>query len=527
MVDFKKLLTSDKNCLIIEVGSSNIKLGYFCYEDSKIVVKEIWVQDLTPLTEEEKYQKAISFVKSKFSLQQLKNTKIVFILPDKDYLVIRTTIPFIPKKEINQALQFTLKDEIAWDINNTFYHWRIVDERVTSSGDKQLDLVIASVQKSKINMILDACKKEQCVCYGVYTQFFAIADSFSDDSQDEAAVLDIGSSNTIFMIIKKDNPLFLRKIAFGSSQFTKSISSLYRAANVTMDSAEHLKKEYGFSGGDQKIHGDITASDLISCMRSDLEKLIYEINNSFEYYASKYNKNPIKTIYLLGAGSNIKKLDTILADSLELEVRAYPLPEDLTVSQGVKPVYLSSLASGFNAKQNNFLPKGKKPVEFGVFENLVIKFMIPLVVLTYLFLIVATGLKGAGYKDKIRKFEIHSDKLKKIKMLKEEMKRLHSNLDEMKLMYIPIDWVMKALSVSLPPEIVIKNLKIESFAQKVVIEGYVTESFNAEDVITNYALALRNIEIFKEVNVVNINKKEWGSSSDVEFFINCKLIKFE
>ena len=521
-----------KNFLVIDIGNFNLKIAHFCPEkNNKIRLRNLWIRKTLDLSEQEKEKELVTIIKNNFSLQDLKNIRVFFILPENLFITRRLIIPSIPIQEIPLALKFKLKDDIALDIESTLNVWEIVGEDTNSEGFHQLHVISSVVPRENINKIVKLSRGAGSICYGIYSPLFLAANYFKLLASDEnAGVLDLGGVTTYFMIFKKGNPLFLRNIPFSSNNLTKTIALNFKEYDVSIEEAEDMKKRYGLMGGEEFIHKGVTTQDLISCMRSAVEKLVLEIKKSMEYCAIEFEEVSIKKIYLLGAGSQLKELKKVLRQELNVEIMDLPFPEYMEIEEKwageEMSVYAPLFVSVIHEKKNNFLPKELRISRFEEIGKSVLKMAVPLSILICSSLFANLFFQVKSYNKRSRYVQMQVAALKGIKEIRNEIAGKERVLDELKRSYIPGDWVMKAINRFLPLEIILNSLNLDEAKRVVDFEGYLLDVERAEDLLSEYAMNLRGMEIFEDVNIVDITKLKESAGEKVTFKMKCKLIAF-
>ncbi|MFH1504326.1 MAG: cell division protein FtsA [Candidatus Omnitrophota bacterium] len=528
--DFKDILPKKKDFLVAELGNFNLKIAYFCFSQGKAKLQNLWIEKVSGLTVQEKEKKLISLVNTNLGSQNLKNIKFFFILPEKFFMVRRITIPSIPYQEILPALKFKLKDEFSLDMEKAIYKWEIIEKKVNSQGIKQLDLIVSAVSRERIEKVVKLCQEAGFSCQGVYSPAFLLTNYLKFlETDKQIVILDIGGMNTSFMIFRNNLPLFLRDISFASNQLTKTIVSTFPNSEIAFSEAENIKKKYGLLGGKEQVHKDITAQDLISSMRSGLEKLILEIKKSVEYYNLEFEEDPIKKIYLLGAGSQLKGLEGLFSEMLNIEAQAMPFLGDVGVSEEFRrsssAVHLPLLLSAYYEKGNNFLPQKMRAANLGGVKRAAIRLGIMALSVFYIFLFLNLNFQISSYLKRIKYFQLYSESLEEIKAVQEGTREKEKALSKLKVLYVPGDWVMKSISASFPGGVVLSKVELDLAKKLVHLQGYLPDTGEAQVVLADCSKNLRGSGVFKDVSTVNIIKEEAkGLKKIITFALQCELI---
>lgn len=159
-------------------------------------------------------------------------------------------------------------------------------------------------------------------------------------SQDTFAVLDFGSETTIVNILKDRVLEFNKVILSGSSNLEGIVSS---SLGLRLEEAERLKKMYGI------VKPDINAGEMQvkiqHIMKDNIDKVIRQIHQCFDFYDKRCYGSKIGKIYIIGGGSLLRGLREYLEDTLDVPV--YPV--GLLSIDGVK------LNHGLDGDRLNFL----------------------------------------------------------------------------------------------------------------------------------------------------------------------------
>lgn len=530
-MDIKKLLFFEKEYIVVELGDFNIKAARFSSHNGKILLKDLRVKEMSGASDEGRRQILASMLKSIMPVQRNSQMKTVFILPQKFFVVRRIKIPSIPHNEIAPALKFKLKDEISWDVDKIFYRWVVVGEQADTRGRKTMELIVSVVLKETIYEVIRLSKAINLKCYGVYSQFFSLSYICGElDASENIAVLDIGGTATSFMIFRKNVPLFLRNIPFSSFQLTKEIASVFKQNGISPLQAEAIKREYGIAAGPESISKGVSGNDLVSCLRSPLEKLTSEIRKSIEYYEVELEAAPLTKLYLLGSGSRLKGLVPFLENILRKQVSFFPLPDSMVVAVGTvdkeDTAYLPVLVSALYEKRGNFLPARMQPSRLEDIATDMIRLGVPFVLLSYAIFLSMVNFQIKDYQKRLAYATMHLDTLKEIRQLRADITQREKVLTALDASYMPGDWIMKGISAVIPPQVVLDIVHVDEDKKTTMLEGHLLGSDGAEEIVAGFSSRLRDMPAFTEVNIITIIRQDQDAKGIVTFKISCKLAEF-
>lgn len=250
------------------------------------------------------------------------------------------TIPIMPKEEIKEAVTWSASKAISVPIEDTYYEFDIIGD-VDERGIKKRDIFLAGVEKGYANKIIDIFKNKGFKKITLFTDTsFVYAQYLKTLSPDLSVVIDIGGRITGIYIVENGKNLFFREILTASESFTDALMS---GLKYTYGEAENYKKEQGFTEDSDPV------------LSTTLERLVGEIQRTFNVFAQKYPEKIVKKVYLTGRGSKIPNLLERLKGFLTEEIFYLPLEEDM------EEIFLPAYILSINKSQLfNLLPEEMK-----------------------------------------------------------------------------------------------------------------------------------------------------------------------
>ncbi len=148
---------------------------------------------------------------------------------------------------------------------------------------------------------------------------FAVMAAYSHSYGTEGGIvllLNIGSDNTDFILVRGGRLIFARNISQGARVFDEQIKAM---AQLGEDEAEAQKIKYGTLGA----QGQGTPADSIRpAIRQAAYQLVGMINSTLNYARTQLDDKELQIdkVYLSGGGAKINSLDTYLKSALKADV---------------------------------------------------------------------------------------------------------------------------------------------------------------------------------------------------------------
>jgi Tfp pilus assembly protein PilN len=155
------------------------------------------------------------------------------------------------------------------------------------------------------------------------------------------------------LFLREGNLEFIREILTGSQAITEALTGCIVSAtsrlDLDQDLAEGLKKECGISSEEEATpiayQGmQIPSSQIAAMMRPALERLLTEIQRSFDYHREQFGPAPLEGVTLSGGGALLKNLIPFLGEGLGMKVEKLDPLRGLRLAPGISPSVLQELS---------------------------------------------------------------------------------------------------------------------------------------------------------------------------------------
>jgi len=472
---------------------------------------------------------------------------VFFISSDNDTVFAkRYTLPFMPVRELKQALSWETKDTLPFPAAEAVFDFQIIAEKKSAEGKKRLDIIAMAVHRKAINeavLLLEGTElslENITIIPACLINVVNYLENSSFESKDSIAFLELGCRQSTLCIFKKKKLIFTRQLRIGSDDITNAmmagVSTKAGAISLSRAQAEQIKIKVGIPQEGQKTikveNQELESSRLASMMLPVLEKIAQEIRNSFIYMAAKLEEPKPKKMYLLGGGSFLKNINNFFKDHLDMNIENFSLKKDqpffANISTDIEKTIpqIAPAIGAVVAEQSsiNFLPfefKKKKLEEavrillrmsiFAAFASLLLSYML-------------ISFRQIDYKKRFNFMKRQQDVMFQLRQSKNEIIKTQSVLSAIKGRRIETVTIMQELSLRTPKDILFDNISYSYLNEEIKIEGIILASeLIAPGILSEYIKTIENSPIFQSANLISSTQRTKDNTTTLEFTINCKL----
>ncbi len=249
----------------------------------------------------------------------------------------------IKQKDMDSAVLTNIEQSVHDDLNKMFKSYLVTKE----VSDKENNILFIATPKKKINERIQITNEiANARLVGVSTDSIALTNAFNlfgpDYKSEETIILvNIGDLFTNMVVLHKKEIVFMKDIAFGGSDITKEIASLYA---MSQDLSEHAKKvpisedmaEY-LKRNDELW--DKVGLSMKGVFKKSSANLLETIFRTIEYCITRQTIVAVDRIILTGGGSVVKGLDLFIKETLGIPTEKWNPFENNEVKGSVKKEY--------------------------------------------------------------------------------------------------------------------------------------------------------------------------------------------
>jgi type IV pilus assembly protein PilM len=400
----------------------------------------------------------------------------------------RMTMPSIPKKELEQALPWEMKNDLPFPVETARIQFHILGEFIEDEV-KKLDLLTVACPNDLVQRTISIAEGAGLEVSHLDVSAFALWNILMASGclkiGETTALIDLGAEKMSLYLFKDEYLQFSREMTPAGDDLTRAVMDgipFEKDSHLLYEKAERVKEAIGVLPGGQKETGPEEKIDLTKIsflMRPVLEKWAGEIGRSLDYYRSQFYGEKIDRIMLCGGGAHLKNFASYLNGELRLPVESFnPLKEMLYDAKRVDAQALEQTGAVFAIAAGVALPEPKKiellPLKEPLLSKLAVeKLIFPLapVITVLIFLGIAWYKTNQGATlqterdEKMAKVSRLEDLRAKLAMLKEKEVKIKQDLSLFPSSVTPsvsYRQVLQEVSRMIPANITLTNLEVQS-----------------------------------------------------------------
>jgi len=245
---------------------------------------------------------------------------VIVSLPERRTFIKVIDIPNIPEEEIYGAVKWEIERHIPVSIDEMYLAWQLLKNNNLSKELNKLKIMVAVAPKIIVDSYTDLLKKCELLPIVMETESASVTRCLineKDQPDDAIIIADLGASRTSLIIYDSGVIQYTSTLDVSGNGMTNLIE---QKLNLTFEQAEKAKIICGFD--EKKGKGVIK-----NILNPLIQQLIKKIQESITFYQSHLTVgHKINTVLLCGGVSQMKNLNTILQQNLNLNVQmANPL----------------------------------------------------------------------------------------------------------------------------------------------------------------------------------------------------------
>jgi len=268
------------------------------------------------------YQGDMEKLKSFFDKANIEDKDIRVNIEDSSLKIRRLDIPPMEDKEMQESVKWGLKDVVEGDVEDYFYKYIKIDESDLKI-DKKIPLIVFAVKKNAVNDRISVVEglglKNPKIIEPNAGALNVLYDYTRQGEQEEnMAIVDLGSSFSLFVVMGKNSILFSRPLSGCSDSYL--VDHIARDLGVSIKEAADVKTKFIFNP-------DTIDSDTLTKVKNTVlhfqSRLALEIQRSIDGYSLVFVGKKVSSILLTGGGAYYHGLRDYLKETLGFKVELY------------------------------------------------------------------------------------------------------------------------------------------------------------------------------------------------------------
>ncbi|MFH1777410.1 MAG: type IV pilus assembly protein PilM [Candidatus Omnitrophota bacterium] len=323
------------------------------------------------------YQSLAKEVNALFEEHKIVISALGLVISGQQSNILVIDLPKMPKRELLNAVVTEARNKIipAPSPDAVFDYILLGEKHV--SGVVRQEVFVVCTEKRNIERQLEFLTQLGCMAKTISVSAFALAQILSKNKKiskdEEAAVLDIGSSISSMTIVRSGRPCFYRNVFVGC---TDVVNALVNELSVDRETAgtifiEHgipniiipkdsskrvaiteeimrQKYERAIAGKRPNLPAEVNLTELKVAQEPVLEKLIGEIRRSLSFYKEHSGGGRIEKLFITGGGALVKGLKEYLTPEFGGDIEILDPIKEITVAKDDLTAVVTAKASIFS-----------------------------------------------------------------------------------------------------------------------------------------------------------------------------------
>lgn len=255
-------------------------------------------------------RRAITAIRHLWKVGGFTTKKVVFGVSNRKVVVREVTLPALVGARRKTSLRFAVEGQVPIDLDDAILDFLPLRTIEGASGVQQEGLLVATV-RSSLEGTVNAIERSGRSIDAIDFAGFSLLRLMPGPQRGTQAIINIGASSSTVVISTAGTPQFVRIVARGGDDITRSIE---RALGVGFVEAEKDKIARGLQGGAATAR-DIDAETVL---RENVAGLIDSIRNTVSFWATAHPHAPVSSVVLTGGGSRLGGLTLVLSRALDV-----------------------------------------------------------------------------------------------------------------------------------------------------------------------------------------------------------------
>jgi type IV pilus assembly protein PilM len=465
--------------------------------------------------------------------------KNAILSPSLNSLVIkRIELPAMPQSELQDAIKWQIKEDVPYDLSQAAIDYSIIQKRTKEDGASVLDImcVVALEKEIKSQVLLLKQLGFSCLSVGIlpfgYERLFA---GYLKQQTDESiGILHLASEICYIMIFKNKKLEFYRELPISINKLKESLRGVLVSDKGKIELSNKEIDEVLFKIGvplstEQVYQNKLSAIQILSMIRPNLERLASEIRRSFSYYDTEFGLGAVNRVFIAGDIVKVPNVEKFLSRELALDIGKISLrDQSINYSRIDEHDLLRSLAVfglAVDYKNNiNLLPYEFRTEKIEKVEKISLRWI---AFLAFLLLVVSYLFARAGisaYQKRLDNALLQVNVLSEVKQIKTRVVQMTKFIADIRKSEPHVAAILKKLSNITSRELFFRDFSLDCESKIGSISGYVRSSEENPDIIlTKFVRDMENSVYFTDTSIVSVKKRRQENIDITEFQINFKL----
>ena len=265
-------------------------------------------------------------VRSAFATGGFTGRRCVVALPRNQVRVQSIRLPQMPEAELRQAIEWEASQRFGFD-RESMQADCIRTGALLQSGESREEILLIAASHATVHSHIDPLMEAGLRPVAIDTGFAALARTVSrrcrreSDRDQVRAVVEVGASGSVMMILRGDQIAFCKTIDIGGQKFNEAVADHLQMDNAAAAELRAERMVTDRSGREEGPELDESTSRAVyEATRPLMGDLTKEVMLCLRYYGVTFRGHPPDRIVLTGGDGLEPRLDESLKQACGIEV---------------------------------------------------------------------------------------------------------------------------------------------------------------------------------------------------------------
>ena len=466
--------------------------------------------------------KLVRVLKDKLSDMGIKNKNVIFTIDSNKILSREVTIPLVAENKMLEVVTAQANDYFPMDVSNYVVSYNLLSKDTEAKKAKVIVFAAPS------NLIKTYFSFAELASFNIVSLDYAGNSAYQwlkKISGEETGFYMIVNENTTLISIINNGVLELqRTVNYGTNIMVEALMETGNEEFVSPEKCMEALKKHKYI---KDSFMDTSDDEIVNEVTNSLRLFVSNIARIIEYYHSNFKNSRLTKVYIIGLGSIVKGLDTILSRELTLSVFNYTSVPGITFPKENIDDYIPGdmvVCAAGAMKPLGFIPIDQIVSKKGVDKTLMYVTGFFVAIVGSVMLTVIPMVKYNHAVDKKKKYEKRIEELSYIEQICADYmnyKNVYAALDDMNTHTFSnienMNGIVSELERNIPSDTIIHSLVATN--ESMILNATVSSKEEAAKLVSQ----VEGIEYFSKVTTSGFTdtKNEDTGSNEVVLSLAC------
>lgn len=334
--DLTKLGKSKYSAIGLDIGATSIKMVQLQSTSKGWAIRDMLIKEIAAVNKENGGSRRDAIVRTitdGIAESSFSGRSVVAVMPGYQLDIFPVKVSLSGKETLEEAIIKEASAHLSYKVENAVIDYIPFENDEAGADDSRTTRsLLTAARREDVDAHLSILKEAKLKPVALDISACALARVIGlsrTDKDKNALIINAGDLHTTLTVLWKDNIILDRNILWGRENMTESLMNRLKldrqkASGLLCRAGLHPRQFE--EPGHENERNDYTnkiSETVYEIIATQLEKLAKEIDKVLQYFSSEMRGAKIDVLYLMGAASTIKDLDTYLAKRIGIATKDF------------------------------------------------------------------------------------------------------------------------------------------------------------------------------------------------------------